>query len=189
MWMSPVFIFQNFVQGCRWWCMTNGLMDTHEIQIQLSFSFFIKNKKIWLCHILTLTLYKYRSWSMPQVRGVNFLTSHCNKLDLYACLLICVYVRRNSFLWMKILISGLISHLEKIWYSWMCTTGMLNSIIPTQSNVSIMWMHTVKFSFVSQHPDLNMEQHACNIIRTDLNSKYPELDDTFIVFFFTSLCW
>ena len=49
-------------------------------------------------------------------------------------------------------------------------------------------MHTVKFSFVSQHSDLNMEQHACSIIKTDLNSKYPELDYTFIVFFFTSLC-
>ena len=83
------------------------------------------------CHILTFTLHKYKSWSMPQVTGVNFLTSHCNKLDLYACLLICVYVRRNSFLWMKILISGLILQWEKIWYFWVCTIGMLYSIIPT----------------------------------------------------------
>jgi len=28
-WMSLVLIFIKFVQGCQWWCMTNGLMDTH----------------------------------------------------------------------------------------------------------------------------------------------------------------
>jgi hypothetical protein len=152
--------------------------------------FYIKNiKKLDYCHILTLILYKYESWSMPQVTGVIFLTSHCNKIDLYACLLICIYVRRNSFLGMKIQISGFILHLQKICYFWVCKTGMPYNIIRTSSNVSITWIHTVKFSFVSQHSDLSMQQQAHNIIITDLNSKYPELDDTFIVFFLTSLCW
>ena len=74
---------------------------------------FIKNiQKSDYCHILTLTLYEHKSWSMPQLPGVNFLTSHWNKFNFYACLLIYVYVRSNSFLWMKILISGLILYLE-----------------------------------------------------------------------------
>jgi hypothetical protein len=129
-WMSPVLIFKKFVKGCRWWYMTDGLMDTHEIHIRTFFNFINNMQKSANCHILTLILHEDKSWSMPQLPDINLLTNH-ELFVFYVFLLICVHMRRNSLLWMKILVNDLLSHLDKIWYCWVCTVGIPYSIIPT----------------------------------------------------------